>query len=81
MFFRINCAERGLLLDSAEGSILIGADADRNMQTMRVHFTGRLGNGQVSPGDIDYIVSRMEQCPVSRNIRVPADTETTVNLA
>lgn len=81
MFFRINCAERGLLLDSAEGSILIGADADRNMQTMRVHFSGRLGSGLISPGDIDYIVSRMEQCPVSRNIRVPADTETTVNLA
>ena len=28
MYFRVNCAERGLVLNSSEGSIIIGADRD-----------------------------------------------------
>ena len=79
-FFRVNCAERKLVLNSAEGSIVIGADKSWNMETLQVHFSGQLGSGQVSPGDIDYIVSRMQQCPVSLNIREVPDTESTVTL-
>ena len=79
-FFRVNCAERKLLLNSAEGSIVIGASKDWNMETLQVHFSGQLGSGQASPDDIDYIIARMQQCPVSRNIREVPDTESTVIL-
>ena len=79
-FFRVNCAERKLVLNSAEGSIVIGADKSWNMEILKVHFSGQLGSGQVSPGDIDYIVSRMQQCPVSLNIREAPDTESTITL-
>ena len=79
-FFRVNCAERKLVLNSAEGSIVIGADKSWNMEILKVHFSGQLGSGQVSPGDIDYIVSRMQQCPVSLNIREVPDTESTITL-
>ncbi len=79
MYFRVNCAERGLVLNSADGSIVIGADQDWNMENLQVHFSGQLGSGRASPDDIDYIVSRMKQCPVSKNIReVPAAKSTVI---
>lgn len=79
MYFRVNCAERGLVLNSADGSIVIGADQDWNMENLQVHFSGQLGSGRASPDDIDYIVSRMQQCPVSKNIReVPAAKSTVI---
>jgi hypothetical protein len=80
LYFRTNCAERKLVLGSAEGNIIIGTDRDWNMETLHVHFSGRLGSGQASPDDIDYIISRMQQCPVSRNIREVPDAESTVTL-
>ena len=80
MYFRTNCAERGLVLNSADGGIVIGADADWNMETLQVQFAGRLGSGQASQDDIDYIVARMKQCPVSRNLREIPDTRSTVIL-
>ena len=80
LYFRINCAERKLVLDSAEGNIVIGADRDWNMEILQVHFSGRLGSGQASQDDIDYIVARMQQCPVSRNIREVPGAEATVTL-
>ena len=79
-FFRVNCAERKLVLNSAAGNIVIGASKDWNMETLQVHFSGQLGSGQASPDDIDYIVARMQQCPVSRNTREVPATETTVTL-
>ena len=81
MYMRVNCAERALVLDTAEGSIAIGAGADWNIETLRVHFSGRLASGQANADDIDYIVSRMKQCPVSRNLREVPDAESTVTLA
>jgi hypothetical protein len=80
LYFRTNCAERKLLLSSAEGSIVIGADRDWNMETLQVYFSGQLGSGQASPDDINYIVARMRQCPVSRNIREVSGAESTVTL-
>ena len=79
-FFRVNCAERKLVLNSAAGNIVIGAGKDWSMETLHVHFTGQLGSGQASPDDIDYIVARMQQCPVSRNIREVPDIESTITL-
>ncbi|MGB5541263.1 MAG: hypothetical protein WBO37_14340 [Gammaproteobacteria bacterium] len=80
LYFRVNCAERGLLLNSAGGSIVIGAGADWNMETLQVHFSGQLRSGQASRDDIEFIVARMKQCPVSRNLREIPDTRSTVIL-
>jgi hypothetical protein len=80
MYFRVNCAERGLVLNSADGSIIVGADRDWKMETLQVHFSGQLGGGQASLDDIDYIVSRMKQCPVSRNIQEISGAKSTVAL-
>jgi hypothetical protein len=80
-YFRINCAERGLVLDSAEGSIEIITDADWELQDLQVQFSGRLVSGHASQDDIDYIVARMKQCPASRNIREPEGARTVISLA
>jgi len=80
LYFRVNCAERGLVLTRAEGSIVVGAGADWNMEILQVHFSGQLGSGQADQGDIDFIVSRMKQCPVSRNLRDVPDARSTVIL-
>ena len=80
MYFRVNCAERNLELRSAQGSIVIGTDHDWNMDTLQVHFSGKLRSGQASPDDIDYIVSRMRQCPVSINLQEVSNAESTIIL-
>ena len=80
MYFRVNCAERSLELESSEGSIVIGADHDWNMDTLQVDFSARLRNGQASSDDIDYIVSRMQQCPVSTNLREVSNARAAVTL-
>jgi hypothetical protein len=80
MYFRVNCAERGLLLDSAEGSIDVGADEDWRLDALQLRFTGRLRRGKPVPGDIDAIVSRMRQCPVSSNLRDVPGAQTSVTL-
>jgi hypothetical protein len=81
LYFRVNCAERGLLLDSADGSIEVGADADWNLETLNITFDGRLRAGRASAADIDYITARMQQCPVSRNLREVPDCNVTLTLA
>jgi len=79
-YFRINCAERGLLLDSAEGDIKVLTDKDWNLLDMTVSFTGQLESGQANEADIDFIVARMQQCPVSRNVNTPASAHTGISL-
>ena len=80
-FFRVVCAERKLMLNSAEGNITIAADKDWYMETLQVHFSGQLSSGQSSADDIEAVVSRMKQCPVSKNIAAIPHAETTVSLA
>ncbi len=65
LYFRANCAERGLMLESAEGAIDVATTEDWALTRLRVHFNGRLKSGTPSSDDIDYIVGLMKQCPVS----------------
>ena len=80
LYFRTNCAERGLPLASAEGLIHVLTTEDWDLTSVHVHFEGTLRSGAASSRDTEYIVSRMKQCPVSRNLREPPDTRTTVKL-
>jgi len=50
------------------------------MDTLQVHFSGELSSGQASPDDIDYIVSRMRQCPVSINLQEVSNARSTITL-
>lgn len=79
-YFRINCAERGLLLDKSTGYLVIDTDALRTIESLRVHFHGSLRDGEPAAEDIGYVESRMGQCPVSRNLVMPPDVSTSVSL-
>lgn len=80
LYLRMNCAERGLLLDSATGELHIGASDDRRIESLSVSFSGRLRQGEPNVGDIDYIERRMQQCPVSINLAPVKDIRTRVQL-
>jgi len=80
MYFRVNCAERGLQLAESEGSIDIQAADNWSIESLNVKFSGRVANGTPGADDIDYIAARMRQCPVSRNLRDLPAVSTTVEL-
>ena len=80
MYMRVNCAERGLQLKTSEGSITVGADENWNVDALNVAFTATAASGTANQEDIEYIVSRMKQCPVSKNIREIPGAETSISL-
>lgn len=80
LYLRANCAERGLFLESASGSIHMLTDEDWDLRKVRIVFEGKLKSGTPSSEDVAYIVGRMRQCPVSKNIREIADSATSVHL-
>ena len=79
-YFRTNCAEQGLLLAEAEGEIELVTDADWNLVRSLVKFHGRLVQGEPGDAAISYIVERMRQCPVSRNILEIPDNQTRISF-
>ena len=79
-YLRANCAEKGLRLESAEGSIDLLASEDWSVRKMHIRFDGRLKSGTPTREDVDYIVSRMEQCPVSKNLKPVPDARTEIFL-
>jgi uncharacterized OsmC-like protein len=81
LYFRTNCAERGLVLDSADGELEVVTDRDWVIERMHVRFAGRLRSGTPTQEAIDYIVERMGHCPVSANLKPVAERETRVELA
>ena len=68
MYMRANCAERGLQLATSEGSIHVGASEDWDIKSLQISFSAELASGDADEGQVDYIISRMQQCPVSRNL-------------
>lgn len=80
MYFRANATESGLSLSACDGHITITTDADRNIQAMRVGFTGKLKSGDVTQEKMAFIAQRMEQCPVSINLKKIDDRETSVRF-
>ena len=80
MYMRVNSAERGLQLASSEGNIFVGADENWNLDTLIVKFSVTAASGTANQDDIDYIISRMKLCPVSKNMREVSGAETTITL-
>jgi len=80
MYFRSNCAEQGLGLESAEGSIEIVAGENWEIKRLHVHFTGKLDSGTPSEETTRYIAGRMGQCPVSINLKPVPDIATQVDF-
>lgn len=79
-YMRVNCAERGLSLASASGTIEVVASAEWVVQTLHIDFSGHLKSGEPSATDIDDIVDRMRHCPVSMNLKPVADSRTSLTL-
>lgn len=77
-YLRTNCAEKGLRLDTAEGSIELTASEEWYIRKMHIRFDIRPISGSASRQDLDYFVARMEQCPVSKNLREIPDSRTEV---
>ena len=72
MYMRTNCAEKGLMLDSANGTIDLLADEDWVVQSMHISFVGKLRSGSPDVEAVAYIKERMNECPVSKNLtRIP----------
>ena len=80
MYFRMNAVERGLMLASSKGSVIVNADEQWNIELLHVQFDGHLKNGTASQDAIEYIAERMGLCPVSCNLREIANTKTIVTF-
>jgi hypothetical protein len=79
-YLRTNCAEKGIGLHSASGSVDLVADEDWFIQKLHIHFDARLRSGSPTRQEVDYIVERMMQCPVSKNLKTVPDIRTAVHL-
>jgi uncharacterized OsmC-like protein len=80
LYLRTNATERGLLIESSEGSIHLITTEDWNLQRLHVRFDVKLTSGNVTTSDVDYIKARMKQCPVSKIIKDVRDVETVVSI-
>lgn len=80
LYLRKNAAEHGLMLASGHGSIEIVTNGAWELQRLHLQFDARRASGRASPDDIDYIVERMQHCPVSVNLRHVADSKTVLAL-
>ena len=80
LYFRINAAERGLMLGSAKGHITVETDIDWNIRSLQVEFNGMLKSGSPSEDDIAYIIERMGFCPVSSNMKDITDSRRDVRF-
>jgi hypothetical protein len=68
LYMYTNAAERGLLLDTATGTLDLVATEDWMLSELSVSFEGKLRSGTPNEPQIKEIEARMNQCPVSRNI-------------
>ena len=78
LYLRTNSSERQLLLASATGEINVNADDEWTLQTVSIKFNVTLANGTAGREDVEYIISRMKQCPVSKNLPASASVDTNV---
>ncbi len=80
MFLRKNATERKLAFKSSRAELLVEAGDDWLLEKVYVKFIVKLAAGEANDDDNDYIVSRMKQCPVSRNLSQGIDIHTSVEF-
>lgn len=80
MFLRKNASERRLALKSSRAELLVEASDDWLLEKVHVKFIVKLAAGEANDDDNDYIVSRMKQCPVSKNLPQGIDIHTNVEF-
>lgn len=82
LYLRTNAAERGLLLETANGEMRLVAAEDWNLVSIDVSFQVMLRADSALPrgGDEEYIIERMKVCPVSRNLKPGIVKKTTLKF-
>lgn len=80
LFLRTNATERDLVLAASQGEILVEASEDWLLEKIDVQFNVNLAAGNANAETIEDIVSRMKQCPVSKNLPQNINIQTRVYL-
>ena len=80
MFLRTNATECELAFTSSHGELLVEASEDWLLEKVYIRFSVQLAAGEPNDDDIDYIVSRMKQCPVSKNLPQDIDIRTSIEF-
>ena len=80
MFLRANATERNLAFKSSRATLLVEASEGWLLEKIYVKFIVKLAAGVANDDDTDYIVSRMQQCPVSKNLPQDIDIDTSVEF-
>ena len=81
MYLRTNGTERNLAYASSKGSILVEASEDWFLEKVDVRFAVKLASGEANKDNTGYIVSRMKQCPVSKNLPENLEVHTSVEFS
>ena len=81
MFLRTNGAERNLAYASSIGNILVEAGEEWFLERIDISFNVKLASGKPGDDDVGYIISRMQQCPVSKNLPQNLETHTHVEFS
>ena len=80
MFLRTNAAERNLAFKSSRAELLVEATEEWLLEKVYVKFIVKLAAGKANDDDIDFIVSRMKQCPVSKNLPQGIDIDSGIEF-
>jgi hypothetical protein len=80
LYLRTNGTERGLAFASSKGHILVETSAEWLLEKVDVDFQVNLAAGEASSDDVDYIISRMQRCPVSKNLPAGIAVQTAVEF-
>ena len=80
MHLRLGCKDRGLQLASAAGDIEIATTEDWHISRLHVNFSALLSSGEESENDVETVIQRMKNCPVSKNLTFSPQAETTLEI-
>ena len=80
MFLRNKSKDKNVVLETAQGEIKVSANEDWYLQEVAIHFDATATSGEIDEETIDYIVSGMKACPVSKNMPAGIEIQTSVNF-
>ncbi len=69
MYLHSNATELGLALDTVTGRFNLTTSQDWFVDEIHASFDVALRSGRATADDVAYIVERMKNCPVSRNLK------------